>query len=64
MLLPTHPPTRAHIHPFSFFSSLVSGVGLLDRQRKVNEVLDEEMKVIHALTMKTWTPKQFEKKVL
>lgn len=35
------------------------GVPLLDRQKAVNAQLAEEMKTIHALTMKTWTPEQF-----
>ena len=38
------------------------GMGLLDRQRAVNTCLAEEMKIIHALQMKTWTPSQFEQK--
>jgi len=38
------------------------GVPLLKRHRMVNDVLVEEMKLIHALTMKTWTPAQYESK--
>jgi stress-induced morphogen len=39
------------------------GVGLVDRHRMVNGVLEEEMKSqIHALQMKTITPKQWEAK--
>lgn len=38
------------------------GVGLLDRHRMVNEALAEELKSIHALSMKTWTPAQWENK--
>ena len=38
------------------------GVGLLERQRSVNQCLAEEMKTVHALSMKTWTPAQFAKK--
>ena len=41
---------------------LLTGVGLLARQRSVNECLSEEMPNIHAFTMKTWTPSQYEKK--
>ena len=37
-------------------------VPLLERQRNVNEVIKEEMATIHAFTMKTWTPEQWEKK--
>ena len=43
-------------------STQFDGVGLLERQRSVNTVLAEEMKTIHALTMKTWTPAQYEKR--
>lgn len=32
----------------------------LERQRKVNEVIP--MQDIHAFTMKTWTPEQYEEK--
>ena len=49
-----------------FFVCVVSatfqGMGLLDRQRMVNDALKEEMNSIHALQMKTWTPAQYEKK--
>jgi len=37
-------------------------MGLLERHRLVNDTLKEEMKKIHALSMKTWTPKQWETK--
>jgi stress-induced morphogen len=30
------------------------GVALLERHRMINEILKEEMKTIHALSMKTW----------
>ena len=43
-------------------SSAFNGVQLLERQRMVNEVIAEEMKIIHAFSMKTWTPEQYEKK--
>ena len=39
------------------------GMGLLDRQRAVNGCLEEEMKVIHAMSMKTWAPAQASKKM-
>lgn len=38
------------------------GQPLLDRQRRVNDCLKEEMTHIHALQMKTWTPAQYELK--
>jgi stress-induced morphogen len=41
-------------------SKLFEGKKLLERQRLVNEKISEEMKNIHALTMKTWTPEQYE----
>merc|ERR1712000_143795 len=43
-------------------SSKFDGVALLERHRMINEILSEEMKTIHALSLKTWTPKQWEKK--
>jgi len=43
-------------------SSLFSGKPLLDRHRLVNDALKEELKEIHALSMQTWTPEQYEKK--
>jgi stress-induced morphogen len=43
-------------------STKFDGVPLLKRHRMVNEVLAEEMSRIHALTMKTWTPAQYESK--
>ncbi len=33
-------------------SDTFEGVGLLDRQRRINDILKEEMKSIHALTLK------------
>mmetsp|Transcript_3898 Transcript_3898/g.8050 ORF Transcript_3898/g.8050 Transcript_3898/m.8050 type:complete len:94 (+) Transcript_3898:9-290(+) len=36
------------------------GKGLLERQQAVHEVIKEEMKVVHAITMKTKTVKQWE----
>ncbi|KAG1682920.1 hypothetical protein DVH05_021143 [Phytophthora capsici] len=38
------------------------GQSLLERQRRVNDCLKEEMTRIHALQMKTWTPAQYEQK--
>ncbi|KAI9914401.1 hypothetical protein PsorP6_007372 [Peronosclerospora sorghi] len=38
------------------------GQSLLERQRRVNDCLKEEMTRIHALQMKTWTPSQYEQK--
>lgn len=39
-----------------------TGVGLLDRQRRVNKIIETEMGKIHAVTMRCWTRKQYEKK--
>uniref|UniRef100_A0A7S2TV98 BolA-like protein n=1 Tax=Lotharella oceanica TaxID=641309 RepID=A0A7S2TV98_9EUKA len=38
------------------------GVALLERHRMIQNTLKEELKEIHALSMKTWTPAQWEKK--
>ena len=38
------------------------GKPLLDRHRLVNEALKDLMPKIHAVTMKTWTPAQWETK--
>ena len=38
------------------------GVSVLNRQRKVHSALGEKMKSIHGLTIKAWTPAQFEEK--
>lgn len=47
-----------------FDATLVSpkfeGKSLLQRQRLVNQVLDEEMKHIHAFTMRTLTPEKWQ----
>ncbi|XP_023230766.1 bolA-like protein 2 [Centruroides vittatus] len=45
-------------------TSKFDGKPLLQRHRMVNEVLKEEMKVIHAFTQKTLTPEQWEKQKL
>ena len=49
----------------SFSTVIVSdkftGKPLLQRHRMVNSALEDEMKSIHALTMKTLTPEQWEK---
>jgi acid stress-induced BolA-like protein IbaG/YrbA len=44
-------------------SPAFEGKGLLDQQRMVNEALKQEMDTqrIHALTMKLYTPAQWEK---
>eukprot|EP00293_Proteomonas_sulcata_P016111 CAMPEP_0184303832 /NCGR_PEP_ID=MMETSP1049-20130417/13505_1 /TAXON_ID=77928 /ORGANISM="Proteomonas sulcata, Strain CCMP704" /LENGTH=89 /DNA_ID=CAMNT_0026615499 /DNA_START=77 /DNA_END=346 /DNA_ORIENTATION=+ len=42
-------------------SAKFDGMSLIDRQRAVHEALEEEMKTIHALTMKCKTPAQWEK---
>lgn len=41
---------------------LRAGQSLLERQRRVNDVLKVEMTRIHALQMKTWTRAQYEQK--
>merc|ERR1712042_142888 len=42
-------------------SDKFNGVPLKDRHQMVYAALEEEMKSIHALTMKTWTKEQWEK---
>ena len=34
----------------------------LERQKQVNEIIADEMQEIHAFSMKTWTPQQYEAK--
>jgi stress-induced morphogen len=43
-------------------SSQFDGVPILQRQRLVNQCLADLMPRIHALSMKTWTPAQYEAK--
>lgn len=43
-------------------SPVFEGVGLLDRHRKVQAVLAEPLKSIHAVTLKTMTPAQWAAK--
>lgn len=43
-------------------SEIFDGMKLLERQRAVNDVISEPMKDIHAFSMKTWTPAQYETK--
>ena len=43
-------------------SKKFEGVALLARHRMVNEVLKEELNVIHAFTQKTLTPEQWASK--
>jgi stress-induced morphogen len=38
------------------------GMKLLDRQRAVNEAIKEPMKRIHAFSMRTWTPSEYQEK--
>jgi len=40
-------------------SKQFEGKPLIERHRMVNEALTEEMKSIHALTIKTYTPEQW-----
>ena len=37
-------------------SSAFDGVGLLDRQRSINETLATEIAGVHAVQVKAWTP--------
>ncbi|XP_018008106.1 bolA-like protein 2 isoform X2 [Hyalella azteca] len=41
-------------------STVFQGKPLLQRHRLVNSVLEEELKKIHAFSMKTYTPEQWE----
>mmetsp|Transcript_34011 Transcript_34011/g.56317 ORF Transcript_34011/g.56317 Transcript_34011/m.56317 type:complete len:86 (-) Transcript_34011:237-494(-) len=43
-------------------SSKFEGMPIIDRQRAVNDIISVEMQQIHAFSMKTWTPTQYEKK--
>lgn len=43
-------------------SSVFDGLPLLKRHRKVNEVLTDLMPQIHAVTIKAWTPEQYQDK--
>mmetsp|Transcript_15236 Transcript_15236/g.28923 ORF Transcript_15236/g.28923 Transcript_15236/m.28923 type:complete len:89 (-) Transcript_15236:58-324(-) len=43
-------------------SAVFQGLPLLKRHRKVNEVLADFMPQIHALTIKAWTPEQYQEK--
>ena len=42
-------------------SALFDGKSMLERHRLVNQSLSEEMKSIHAFSMRTLTPNQWEK---
>ncbi len=41
-------------------SDSFDGKGPLDRQRLVNAIIADEIKQLHAITLKTWTTKQWE----
>jgi len=41
-------------------SQAFEGMALLERQRLVHEIIQDEMKEIHALQLKTWTPEQYD----
>lgn len=43
-------------------SEVFQGLPLLKRHRKVNEALADLMPQIHAVTIKAWTPGQWEQK--
>ena len=42
-------------------SKVFEGVGMLQQQRMVFQKLGDKMEVIHALSMKTFTPEQWAK---
>jgi stress-induced morphogen len=44
-------------------SESFKGVSLIARHRLVNECLQDVMPLIHALSLKTWTPEQYSAKV-
>ena len=44
-------------------SDKFNGLPLIKRHRLVNELIADEMKVIHAFTMRTLTPEQWKKEV-
>mmetsp|Transcript_15129 Transcript_15129/g.17135 ORF Transcript_15129/g.17135 Transcript_15129/m.17135 type:complete len:88 (+) Transcript_15129:177-440(+) len=43
-------------------SESFAGIPLLERHRLVHTSIEESMKTIHAVELKTWTPKQYEKR--
>jgi acid stress-induced BolA-like protein IbaG/YrbA len=43
-------------------SKAFEGVGMLQQQRMVFQRLGDKMEIIHALSMKTFTPEQWAKK--
>jgi BolA protein len=43
-------------------SDSFKGEPLLQRHRRINEILAEPLKSIHALQLKTWTVEEYEKK--
>ncbi|CAF3400030.1 unnamed protein product [Rotaria sp. Silwood1] len=69
---PIYLVSKNHVEDFSggcglkFDTTIVSkkfeGKPLLARQRLVNDLLKNEMTEIHALTQKTYTPDEWEKK--
>ena len=44
-------------------SDKFEGVKLLERQRMVNDIIKEEMTIIHAFSMKCWTTAQHAQKM-
>ena len=44
-------------------SDSFEGVSLVNRHRKVNDVVKDLMPFIHALSLKTWTPSQYNAKL-
>jgi len=43
-------------------SKSFDGLMLIKRHRMVNSILEEELKIIHAFSMKTYTPSEWAKK--
>lgn len=55
-------PTEAESHfKLLVVSEAFQGLSLLDRHRRINELLADEFKQgLHALTMHTWTPEEWQ----
>ncbi|QIK37567.1 BolA family transcriptional regulator [Caldichromatium japonicum] len=55
-------PTEAESHfKLLVVSAAFAGISLLERHRQINELLADEFKQgLHALTMHTWTPEEWQ----
>lgn len=58
----SHVPTHTHMPTIIPILLGLAGKALLARHREVNAALAEELKVIHAITLKCLTPAQWEEK--